>query len=202
MGTERRRCGGTNVIDAQENVSPTRAQTNESDVEDTPSDAQENSGYTDVGVTGTTESGHCSTPASPTGRCSRRSNPGDFRSAAIARCGEAVFLLAAGRRLRELGCPDHDLDRRVFGIDVHSESLDEATGLLGDEGLAAHLLQSDFFAVGVSPAACLPDSSGLVDAVIGNPPFIRYQEPRGVSGCSGTPHTAGMGPSPWRSSSS
>lgn len=92
-------------------------------------------------------------------------------------CGEAVFLLAAGRRLRELGCGDHDLDRQVVGIDVHSASLDEATVLLGDEGLGAHLIHSDFFDV-ASPQQ-LTGSIPLVDAVIGNPPFIRYQEHMG-----------------------
>jgi hypothetical protein len=36
-------------------------------------------------ASGTTGSGHCSTPGSPTGACSRRSHPGEIRSAANAK---------------------------------------------------------------------------------------------------------------------
>ena len=34
-------------------------------------------------------------------------------------CGEAVFLLAAGRQLRRLGVPTDRLDQQVFGVDLH-----------------------------------------------------------------------------------
>lgn len=89
-------------------------------------------------------------------------------------CGEAVFLLAAGRRLREAGLPASDLDGHMYGVDLHQKSLDWAMKLLEEEGLDAHLIEADFFDVPT------PDQLGsplpLMDAVIGNPPFVRYQK--------------------------
>lgn len=94
-------------------------------------------------------------------------------------CGEAVFLLAAGAQLKAAGSSADVLDQRLFGVDVHSESLSEAMRLLEGEGLDAHLLRSDFFDIPTpSQLRCpLP----LMDAVIGNPPFVRYQMHRGVA---------------------
>jgi adenine-specific DNA-methyltransferase len=94
-------------------------------------------------------------------------------------CGEAAFLLSAGRRLRALGCEAADLDEQLFGVDLHDTSLDWASGLLEDEGLDAHLLAGDFFDVPTPdrPGAPLP----LMDAVIGNPPFVRYQRHIGAA---------------------
>lgn len=92
-------------------------------------------------------------------------------------CGEAVFLLAAGRKLRDLGCDSSDLDSQLFGVDLHQTSLDYASASLEASGLDAHLHQSDFFEV-ASPAEAespLP----FMDAVVGNPPFVRYQNHKG-----------------------
>lgn len=94
-------------------------------------------------------------------------------------CGEAVFLMAAGAQLKALGQQTGDLDEQLFGIDLHESSLSEAMRLLESEGLDAHLIASDFFAV-PSPdmlEAPLP----LMDAVVGNPPFVRYQAHTGES---------------------
>jgi adenine-specific DNA-methyltransferase len=88
-------------------------------------------------------------------------------------CGEAVFLLSAGRHLCEAGCVPEVLDERLFGIDLHSGSLDEAMALLEAEGLDAHLTADDFFAVPTPAQLGCPLAP--MDAVIGNPPFIRYQ---------------------------
>lgn len=92
-------------------------------------------------------------------------------------CGEAVFLLAAARQLRSLGCDAGDLDEQVFGVDLYRPSLDESMRLLEAEGLDAHLVADDIFAVNA------PDQLGAglpeMDAIIGNPPFVRYQEHRG-----------------------
>jgi adenine-specific DNA-methyltransferase len=95
-------------------------------------------------------------------------------------CGEAVFLVAAGQALRAAGCAPSDLDQRLYGVDIHEESLAEATRILEAEGLDAHLQATDFFALR-TPDQLAPQLP-LMDAVIGNPPFIRYQlhsgEPR------------------------
>jgi adenine-specific DNA-methyltransferase len=94
-------------------------------------------------------------------------------------CGEAVFLLAAGQELRSLGRSASDLDEQLYGIDLHAESLHEAMHLLEADGLDAHLIESDFFAVATPDMLDAP--LPFVDAVIGNPPFIRYQEHVGES---------------------
>lgn len=94
-------------------------------------------------------------------------------------CGEAVFLLAAGRQLKAIGCQPSDLDERLYGVDLHAESLAAASVLLEGDGLGARLLADDFFAVPT------PDQLGAplpyMDAVIGNPPFIRYQNHVGAA---------------------
>jgi adenine-specific DNA-methyltransferase len=93
-------------------------------------------------------------------------------------CGEAVFLLSAGRQLKALGAQSNDLDEQLFGVDLHADSLGEAMRLLEVEDLDGHLITSDFFGVPT------PDEGGplpLVDAVVGNPPFVRYQEHIGES---------------------
>src|SRR5262245_45277902 len=54
-------------------------------------------------------------------------------------CGEGVFLLAAGRHLRELGSSESALDAQVFGVDIHEPSLRATSEMLAHQGLDAHL---------------------------------------------------------------
>ncbi|MCA9715087.1 MAG: SAM-dependent DNA methyltransferase [Myxococcales bacterium] len=77
-------------------------------------------------------------------------------------CGEAAFLLDAARRLRGLG----ELLPALHGYDLHGPSLTRAAASLRELGVIATLEERDFFAV---PA------TGDFDAVIGNPPYLRYQ---------------------------
>jgi len=62
----------------------------------------------------------------------------------------------------------------MYGVDLHQTSLDWALTLLEQDGLNANLIKDDFFDVPT------PDQLGsplpLMDAVIGNPPFVRYQK--------------------------
>ncbi len=94
-------------------------------------------------------------------------------------CGEAVFLLAAGRELKRRGCPTAALDEHLFGVDLHEQSLSDATSILEGESLDAKLLKEDFFEVPT------PDQLGCplprLDAVVGNPPFVRYQDHTGTT---------------------
>lgn len=89
-------------------------------------------------------------------------------------CGEAVFLISAGQRLKDLGRDVGDLESQLYGFDLHQTSLEWADNLLTEAGLDAHLQQGDFFAVPT------PDQLGApvpeMDAIIGNPPFVRYQQ--------------------------
>ncbi len=89
-------------------------------------------------------------------------------------CGDGVFLLAAGERLRALGASSAAIRKQLTGVDVHSPSLDQARSYLREDKLDATLVQSDFFNV-LTPAQ-LGARVGWQDAVVGNPPFIRYQE--------------------------
>ncbi len=93
-------------------------------------------------------------------------------------CGEAVFLLAAGRELRKNGADPSALRKQVIGVDIHKRSLTEARHLLRAEHLDARLLPHDFF--DLAPPSQLGCLLPEVDAVIGNPPFVRYQEHQGI----------------------
>jgi adenine-specific DNA-methyltransferase len=92
-------------------------------------------------------------------------------------CGEGVFLLAAARQLAAAGAEPEAVARQVHGVDIHTNSLAETEALLADEGAAATLIESDFFE---QPTPAQLDAQvPWMDAVIGNPPFVRYHEHRG-----------------------
>lgn len=80
-------------------------------------------------------------------------------------CGEAEFLLAAGARLHDLGVFPFDASR-LHGVELHAESADAARGLVHAAGYAADVRVGDFFDA---------DLAREFDAVIGNPPYVRYQ---------------------------
>jgi len=92
-------------------------------------------------------------------------------------CGEAVFLLAAAERLQALGAPANAIAEQLTGVDLHRPSLDASGQLLRSVGVDANLVRSDFF--DLSTPAQIGDRIDWQDAVIGNPPFVRYQEHRG-----------------------
>lgn len=79
-------------------------------------------------------------------------------------CGDGRFLVAA----KSLS------PTRLVGCDISGEATDTARQALRENGLAADLLTSDFFALS-------PTSLDSFDLVIGNPPFIRYQHFNGPS---------------------
>lgn len=88
-------------------------------------------------------------------------------------CGEAVFLLAAGKQLKDLGRDAGEIGEQLFGFDLHDASLKWASQLLEDEDLDATLKQADFFSVPTPNQLASPVP--WMDAIIGNPPFLRYQ---------------------------
>ena len=93
-------------------------------------------------------------------------------------CGEAVFVLAAARKLVKEGCPPERLNQQVFGVDLHQNSLEAARALLEVEGLGANLLPpGNFFDLDTPDQLNCPIP--MLDAVIGNPPFVRYQDHAG-----------------------
>jgi adenine-specific DNA-methyltransferase len=92
-------------------------------------------------------------------------------------CGEAVFLEAAGRKLTALGATAEQLREQVLGVDLHEASVEASADLLRAQGLDGSFVIGDFFAQ--STPDKLDAQLPLVDAIIGNPPFVRYQEHAG-----------------------
>lgn len=92
-------------------------------------------------------------------------------------CGEAVFLLAAARRLAANGADPSTTRELLHGVDLHDASLEHSRGLLNAEGFDASLHVGDFFAQ-PTPAQ-LGGGLPWMDAVVGNPPFIRYHDHKG-----------------------
>lgn len=79
--------------------------------------------------------------------------------------GDGVFLTAAATRLRAHGGSDRN---HVIGVEMRAETCAATEADLATRGFDVSLRQADFFSVA-------PADTGSVDAVIGNPPFIRYQ---------------------------
>jgi adenine-specific DNA-methyltransferase len=77
--------------------------------------------------------------------------------------GEAAFLTAAVERLVALG----QTQPVVHGVEIHAPSAESANAIVAAAGGRAKITVSDFFLVDANPR---------FDAIIGNPPFIRYQD--------------------------
>lgn len=84
-------------------------------------------------------------------------------------CGDAEFLLAAGERLGALG----SAAPAVEGVELHGTSATHARRRLRAAGLPSSGVEvGDFFDLEAQPT---------YDAVIGNPPYVRYQDFSGVN---------------------
>lgn len=86
-------------------------------------------------------------------------------------CGEAAFLLEAGRRLYDLGGRKR-LSGQLWGAELHAESAATARDLLAAEGHEVEISVGDFLRA---------EPQAAFDAVIGNPPYVRYQAFSGES---------------------
>ncbi len=84
-------------------------------------------------------------------------------------CGEAAFLLAATERLEKLrassGRPAEPA--QVHGVELHERSARQAAAAVRAAGYDAEIEIADFFTLEPRP---------VFDAVVGNPPYIRYQD--------------------------
>ena len=81
-------------------------------------------------------------------------------------CGEASFLLAAAEKLQEVGANPLFWSDRLHGIEIFEASAKNAEAVLSEAGFDIRVEIGDFFNY-QTPIA--------YDAVIGNPPFVRYQ---------------------------
>lgn len=87
-------------------------------------------------------------------------------------CGNGVFLEAAVRRLRSLGATPAKIARQLRGVEIIAHEAKAAAERLRSElGKSAEKVvhNSDFF------AWWQETDQPAFDAIIGNPPFIRYQ---------------------------
>lgn len=85
-------------------------------------------------------------------------------------CGDGNFVEEAILRLKELGVDDNGLKNRIKGIELIEEESLKAKLRAKELGVSSTtIVNSDFFQY--------LDSNGVdnYDAVLGNPPFIRYQ---------------------------
>jgi adenine-specific DNA-methyltransferase len=92
-------------------------------------------------------------------------------------CGEAVFLLAATSRPKALGAHPETITTQLIGVDLHQASVDASGFLLAATDAGASLVSSELFEL--PTPAHLDDRTGWQDAMIGNPPLVRYREHRG-----------------------
>jgi len=83
-------------------------------------------------------------------------------------CGDAEFMVAATARLLELGVESPV----VHGVEIHPPSARRGASRVAAAGGRAELKVADFFTIH-------PEQQ--FDAVIGNPPYVRYQEFSGAS---------------------
>lgn len=81
-------------------------------------------------------------------------------------CGEAAFLVPAASRLALLGANLTE-DTLLHGVELHTASAISASRIMGELGASALVKAGDFF----NEEPC-----ELFDAVVGNPPYIRFQE--------------------------
>ena len=79
--------------------------------------------------------------------------------------GEAAFLLSATRRLTALGAALNSVS--LDGVEIHAASAARARSLVGQVGAKANIVVGDFLRLPTTP---------VFDAVVGNPPYIRYQD--------------------------
>lgn len=81
-------------------------------------------------------------------------------------CGEAVFLEAAWERIRERGGDGTSSSAAILGYEIDGAASRAARSVVSRIGAPATIKTGDFFDAAPTASA---------DAVVGNPPYIRYQ---------------------------
>lgn len=83
-------------------------------------------------------------------------------------CGDAAFLVEAARGLLELGADVSDMPDLLHAAEIHEESARKAESAVRQAGGDAEVFVGDFFEA--------PFMASSYKAVVGNPPYVRYQE--------------------------
>lgn len=82
-------------------------------------------------------------------------------------CGEAAFLTSAARRLTKIAADRGQAPVAVHGVELHAASARQAESLVQELGGEVQVEVADFFTV---------EPTAAYDVVIGNPPYVRYQD--------------------------
>ncbi|MFD9889716.1 class I SAM-dependent DNA methyltransferase [Amycolatopsis sp. NPDC059027] len=82
-------------------------------------------------------------------------------------CGEAAFLLSAGRRLAKLAADQGTSPAALHGVELHAASARHAQSLVEAQGSEVEVETGDFFTF---------EPQAQYDVVVGNPPYVRYQD--------------------------
>lgn len=80
-------------------------------------------------------------------------------------CGDGSFVSAITSKLQQMGTSDQAVKRNVTGVELDKAEAKKASQY------GASIIQSDFFTYYQN---CI-DGKKKFDAIVGNPPFIRYQ---------------------------
>ncbi|MHB0979340.1 MAG: HsdM family class I SAM-dependent methyltransferase [Thermoleophilia bacterium] len=90
-------------------------------------------------------------------------------------CGDAAFLRPAAARLLSLGMNQTEGSQHLYGVDIHAPSAQEAIARVHREtglDLSGSIHVGDFFDL-IPGSDIAPPRA---DVVVGNPPFVRYQD--------------------------
>lgn len=88
-------------------------------------------------------------------------------------CGEAAFLLAAVDRLAALRDDNSpDVQPVLHGVELHEASAQAARDIVTAADVVPDIQTADFFTVTPQP---------IYDAVVGNPPYVRFQDFSGAA---------------------
>ena len=81
-------------------------------------------------------------------------------------CGEAAFLIAAFKRLVSIGASAGKASKSITGCELHKESADAALTRCSEYSFKPNIEVGDFFK---------KRPNETYDAIIGNPPYVRFQ---------------------------
>ena len=95
-------------------------------------------------------------------------------------CGDGALLVSAVNALRRLGADDAAIGRQLFAVEINATEAAKASERLARNGIILredHLVVDDFFACYRDRflLGSLTEATQRYDAIIGNPPFVRYQ---------------------------
>lgn len=91
-------------------------------------------------------------------------------------CGDGIFVEHACKRFLSLGVPAKELSKKVQGIEIVATEAIKAVDrlkLMSVPNAQAMIHNCDFFKY--IKKNCKLSQDGIADVVVGNPPFIRYQ---------------------------